>query len=51
MDDDLLIECVRQYEVLFDPSHPKYMDFSYKNDVWNEIGDQLQVNGEFKVHI
>ncbi|KAK6639685.1 hypothetical protein RUM43_007958 [Polyplax serrata] len=44
MDDDLLIECVRQYEVLFDPSHPKYMDFSYKNDVWNEIGDQLQVN-------
>jgi len=45
MDDEQLIECVRQYEVLYDLSNPKYMDTSYKNEIWSKIAEQLKSNG------
>lgn len=46
MDDEQLIECVRQYEVLYDLSNPKYMDISYKNEIWSKIEEQLKSDGK-----
>jgi hypothetical protein len=51
MDDEHLIEHVRQYEVLYDLSNPKYMDTSYKNQIWEKIAEQLKTDGKiyFKI--
>lgn len=46
MDDEHLIECVRQYEVLYDLSNSKYMDTSYKNEIWSKIAEQLKSDGK-----
>ncbi|KAL4126340.1 hypothetical protein QTP88_010562 [Uroleucon formosanum] len=42
MNDEHLIECVRQYEVLYDFSNPKYMYTSYKNEICSKIAEQLK---------
>lgn len=45
MDDEKLIECVRQNQVLYDITHPKYMDKAHKSKLWKEIGETLQQSG------
>ncbi|KDR16971.1 transcription factor Adf-1-like [Zootermopsis nevadensis] len=45
MDDEKLIELVRRNEVLYDMTHPKYMDPSFKKSIWNEIGKELSTTG------
>ncbi|XP_015433726.1 PREDICTED: uncharacterized protein LOC107189657 [Dufourea novaeangliae] len=42
MNDEQLIELVRQYPVLYDVSHPKYMNTSLKLDIWNKIGRNIR---------
>jgi len=51
MDDEHLIECVRQYEVLYDLSNPKYMDTSYKNEIWSKIAELLKSDGKLYLKI
>jgi len=46
MDDEHIIECVRQYEVLYDLSNSKYMDTSYKNEIRSKIAEQLKSDGK-----
>ena len=41
MNDEKLIELVRQYSVLYNLADPKYMDPKYKMTVWDEIGKHL----------
>lgn len=42
MDDKILIEFVRENKVLYDFSHKKYCDATYKFNLWKEIGEKLQ---------
>nr|XP_022911624.1 transcription factor Adf-1-like [Onthophagus taurus] len=42
MNDEKLIEMVRDYPVLYDLSHAKYNDINYKNGIWKEIAKQLK---------
>lgn len=51
MDDEFLIEYVRQYEVLYDLSNPRYMDAYHKNEIWRTIAEQLNSDGKlyFKI--
>ena len=44
MDDELLIELVRNHPVLYDLSQPKYMDSNFKQDIWNKIGEEMKVD-------
>lgn len=46
MDDEYLIEMVRQHSELYDLSHPKYMDSNFKMDIWNKIGQHLNMNSK-----
>lgn len=48
MEDEVLIELVRENTVLYDLSHAKYMDTKYKNNLWNKIGTQMNVEGKSK---
>ncbi|XP_011635627.1 uncharacterized protein LOC105426203 [Pogonomyrmex barbatus] len=41
MDDEMLIECVRQHVELYDLSDKRYIDGAYKQRVWNEISQKL----------
>ncbi|XP_076029490.1 uncharacterized protein LOC143018188 [Oratosquilla oratoria] len=45
MNDELLIELVRNHPVLYDLSQPKYMDNCSKQDIWNKIGEEMKVDG------
>lgn len=45
MDDEKLIQLVSENTVLFDLSHPKYMDPKFKTSVWESIGSQLNMTG------
>lgn len=49
MNDEDLIECVREYDVLYDPLHEKYRDDDYKNGIWSKIGNKLKTSGEFAI--
>ncbi|XP_039300648.1 uncharacterized protein LOC120355952 [Nilaparvata lugens] len=42
MNDELLIECVRKYEFLYNLQHPKYMDATKKDVAWKDIEDQMK---------
>lgn len=46
MDDEKLIECVRQCPALYDVSHPKYLDNTYKIQVWEGIGKKMNTSGK-----
>ena len=46
MDDELLIELVRNYPVLYDLAQPKYMDSNFKKDIWNNIGEEMKIDGK-----
>ena len=37
MDDDKLIEYARKYPAIYDMSHPKYLDNSYKLSLWKKV--------------
>ncbi|KAH7983783.1 hypothetical protein HPB52_014317 [Rhipicephalus sanguineus] len=39
--EELLIEMVRNYLVLYDKRHPKHKDSLLKGDLWNKIGNEL----------
>ncbi|XP_068207668.1 uncharacterized protein [Palaemon carinicauda] len=45
MDDELLIELVRNHLVLYDVAQPKYMDCRFKQNIWKKIGDVMKVDG------
>lgn len=38
MDDEFLIELVRENSELYDFSYRKYFDTTFKNNLWKEIG-------------
>jgi len=45
MDDEKLIECVRQYPAIYDMSHPKYLDNNYKSSLWDKISEAMKEEG------
>lgn len=45
MNNEKLIEAVREHEVLYDLSHSKYIDSTYKDNIWKAIGKDLQQEG------
>lgn len=49
MDDENLIEFVRKYPVLYDLSNPKYMDSSFKNEIWIKIEEKIQKDGKYQI--
>ena len=48
LDKELLIETVRSYPILWQPSHPQYKDKTRKKIIWQKISKTYfqQVNGE-----
>jgi hypothetical protein len=44
MNDEQLIVLVRSYPVLYDLSQLKYMDSSFKTDIWNTIGTEMKAD-------
>lgn len=46
MNDEKLIELVREYPVLYDLSHPKYMDTDHKNCIWNKFVEEIGTTGK-----
>ncbi|KAK5641195.1 hypothetical protein RI129_009742 [Pyrocoelia pectoralis] len=42
MNDEKLIELVREYHVLYDLSHCKYMDTGFKNNIWARIAKEMK---------
>ena len=46
MNDEKLIELVRNYPVLYDLSNPKYMDTDFKNTLWSKIGAEMKTTGK-----
>lgn len=49
MNDEQLIECVRQYPILYDLSNPKYMDIAFKNEIWSKIGEEMKKDGKYQL--
>lgn len=47
MDDEILIEEVRQYDEIYDMSHRKYSDNQHRDIVWTKIGQKLNLKGMF----
>lgn len=47
MNDEELIELVRQYSVIYDLSHSKYMDNTYKLNIWKKIAHQMKSDGKY----
>lgn len=46
INDEQLIELVRQYPAIYDLSHAKYMDTTYKCDIWNKIAKEIKSEGK-----
>lgn len=46
MNDEKLIELVREYPVLYDLSHSKYMDTGFKNNIWARIAKEMKQDGK-----
>jgi len=46
MNDEKLIELVRKYSVLYDLSHPKYMNTDFKNIIWTKIAEEMETTGK-----
>lgn len=47
MDDELLIELVRERQILYNLKDPKYLNADWKGRIWQEIGLKMNVDGEF----
>lgn len=45
MDAITLILLVEQYEELYNLQHPLYMNQQRRDNVWEEIGEQMNANG------
>lgn len=45
--DELLIEKVRQHEVLFNVKSSSYMDQRMRQEAWEEIGQDLNITGKY----
>lgn len=45
MDDELLIEEVRQREEMYNMAHKKYSDNQHKDLIWAKIGEKLKISG------
>ncbi|KAK5643305.1 hypothetical protein RI129_007150 [Pyrocoelia pectoralis] len=45
MNDEMLIEQVRQYEELYNMAHKKYSDNIHKDKIWRNIGSELKEPG------
>ncbi|XP_044766533.1 uncharacterized protein LOC123322637 [Coccinella septempunctata] len=41
MEDEILIECVREHTCLYDMADPKYMDIFHKSTIWRRIAEKL----------
>jgi hypothetical protein len=46
--DEILIELVRSHAELYDLSHPKYMDTTYKERIWKEVGQEMKQEGNVR---
>lgn len=46
MNSEKLIELVRLHQGLYDLSHPKYSDATWKDLRWKEIGQELNQPGK-----
>lgn len=44
--DEKIIEMVRSHIELYDLSHPKYMDTAHKDNIWNSIGNEVNLTGK-----
>ena len=44
---EALIEAVRQQPALWDPRHPSCLDWARQDEVWGEVGESLNVPGEY----
>ncbi|XP_072389897.1 uncharacterized protein [Diabrotica undecimpunctata] len=44
MDDERLIKLIRQYPILYDAFHPKYSDYAAKQNVWETISREVNVD-------
>lgn len=47
VDDERLIEIVRENPLLYDLSHPEYMRTKLKDQIWEKIGAEFKSNGKF----
>lgn len=46
MNDEKLIELVRGHSVLYDLSHPNYMNTDFKNIIWAKIAEEMETTGK-----
>ena len=44
--DEKLIDCVRQYDILYNISHQHYYDTLRKENAWEEIAQTLNSQGK-----
>jgi len=49
MDDDILIEKVRQNDELYNMAHRKYTHNHHKDIIWSKIGEELNTTGNFVI--
>ena len=45
------IEFVRMYPALYNLSNPKYMNRSFKNEIWIKIGEEIEKDGKYEIVI
>ncbi|VVC38484.1 MADF domain [Cinara cedri] len=45
MDDEMLIEEIRQYQELYDMMHKKYSDNIHKDNIWRKLDSELKTTG------
>jgi hypothetical protein len=45
MNDEKWIELVRSHIELYDLSHPKYVDTTYIERIWKEVGQEMKQEG------
>ena len=51
MNDELLTELVRNHPVLYDLLQSKYTNSSFKQDIWNEIGEVMKVDDKYSFYL
>lgn len=52
MIEEKLIEAVRAYKELYDPSDPNYMKTKFKSRIWSELAKELNIqDGKYFIFI